>query len=131
MCPPDDQSSKEGGEGVAALRMHVARATMVTPRSSLLRKSVRVDRGDVGSSEQYQTLGEPCNSRQLGKVTSEFGRCTSRGIRRARMQNVVCCNHALMRSSAGKSTQSHRSQQCAAVKATVGGVRTSGKLYEP
>jgi hypothetical protein len=51
MCPPDEQSFKEGGEerrGVASLRMHVARATMVTPRSSLLRKSVRVDRGDVG-----------------------------------------------------------------------------------
>ena len=48
MCPPDEQSSKEGGEGVAALRMHVAQATMVTPRSSLLRESVRVDRGDVG-----------------------------------------------------------------------------------
>ena len=47
-CPPDEQPFEEGGENVAALRMHVARATMVTPRSSLLRKSVRVDRGDVG-----------------------------------------------------------------------------------
>ena len=47
------------------------------------------------------------------------------------MQNVVCCNHARMRSSVGKSTQSGSSEQCAAVKATVGGVRTSGKLYEP
>jgi hypothetical protein len=47
-CPPDERSSKEGGVGVVALRMHGARATMVTPRSSLLRKSVRVDRGDVG-----------------------------------------------------------------------------------
>jgi hypothetical protein len=35
------------------------------------------------------------------------------------MQNVVCCNHARMRSSAGKATQSRRAQQCAAVKATV------------
>jgi hypothetical protein len=42
------------------------------------------------------------------------------------MQNVVCCNHARMRSSAGKATQSHRAQQCAAVKATVGGFRTAG-----
>jgi hypothetical protein len=33
------------------------------------------------------------------------------------MQNVVCCNHARMRSSAGKATQSRRTQQCAAVKA--------------
>jgi hypothetical protein len=48
MCPPDEQSFKEGVEDVVALRMHVARATMVTPRSRLLRKSVRVDRGDVG-----------------------------------------------------------------------------------
>ena len=44
---PDEQPF-EGGENVVALRMHGARATMVTPRSSLLRKSVRVDRGDVG-----------------------------------------------------------------------------------
>jgi hypothetical protein len=36
------------------------------------------------------------------------------------MQNVVYCNHARMRSSAGKATQSRRAQQCAAVKATVG-----------
>ena len=118
-------SPSKVAENVAALRMHVARATMVTPRSSLLRKSVRVDRGDVGSSEQYQTLGEPCNSRQLGKVTSEFGRCTSRGIRRARMQNVVCCNHARMRSSAGKSTQS-RSSQGAAEIANASCVHSSG-----
>jgi hypothetical protein len=34
------------------------------------------------------------------------------------MQNVVCCNHARMRSSAGKATQLRRAQQCAAVKAT-------------
>jgi hypothetical protein len=47
------------------------------------------------------------------------------------MQNVVCCNNVRMKSSAGKSTQSDSSQQCAAVKATVGGVHTSGKLYEP
>ena len=46
------------------------------------------------------------------------------------MQKVVCCNHARMRSSAGKSTQSHLSQQCAAVKATVGCVCMSGKLHE-
>jgi hypothetical protein len=46
------------------------------------------------------------------------------------MQNVMCCNHARMRSSAGKATQLHLSQQCAAVKATVVGVRTSGNTYE-
>jgi hypothetical protein len=34
------------------------------------------------------------------------------------MQNVVCCNHERMRSSAGKATQSRRAQQCADVKAT-------------
>jgi hypothetical protein len=46
MCPPDDQSCKEVAKrdaGVADVLMHVARATMVTPRSS-----IRVDRGDVG-----------------------------------------------------------------------------------
>jgi hypothetical protein len=47
------------------------------------------------------------------------------------MQNVVCCNHARMRSSAGKATQSRRTQQCAAVKTlkllcTVDGFRTAG-----
>jgi hypothetical protein len=40
--------------GVAALRMHVVRATIGTPRSSLLRKSVRVDRGDVGPPSQIR-----------------------------------------------------------------------------
>jgi hypothetical protein len=44
--PPKKVVKSEAGG--AAFRMHVARATMVTPRSSLLRKSVRVDRGDVG-----------------------------------------------------------------------------------
>jgi hypothetical protein len=31
------------------------------------------------------------------------------------MQNVVCCNHARMRSSAGKSTQLHSSQGAAEI----------------
>jgi hypothetical protein len=31
------------------------------------------------------------------------------------MQNVVCCNHARMRSSAGKSTQSRSSQGAAEI----------------
>jgi hypothetical protein len=31
------------------------------------------------------------------------------------MQNVVCCNHARMRSCAGKSTQSHSSQGAAEI----------------
>ena len=44
--PPKKVAKSEAG--VAALRMHVARVAMVKPRSSLLRKSVRVDRGDVG-----------------------------------------------------------------------------------
>ena len=47
MSSPSKKVAKSDAD-VAALRMHVARATMVTPRSSLLRKSVRVDRGDVG-----------------------------------------------------------------------------------
>jgi hypothetical protein len=47
MSRPSKKLAKSYAD-VAALRMHVARATMVTPRSSLLRKSVRVDSGDVG-----------------------------------------------------------------------------------
>jgi hypothetical protein len=41
------------------------------------------------------------------------------------MQNVVCCNHARMRSSAGKSTQS-RSSQGAAEIANASCVHSSG-----
>ena len=44
--PPKKVVKSEAGG--AAFRMHVARATMVTPRSSLLCVSFRVDRGDVG-----------------------------------------------------------------------------------
>ena len=121
-------SPSKVAENVAALRMHVARATMVTPRSSLLRKSVRVDRGDVGPPSNIETLGELRNSRQV-KGYSEFwmreADFTARGIRGARMQNVVCCNHARMRSSAGKSTQS-RSSQGAAEIANASCVHSSG-----
>ena len=128
MSSPSKKVAKSDAD-VVALRMHVAWSSMVTPRSSLLRKSVRVDRSDVGPpsiSNAGRTAQLKTAVKGHQRVLDARGRCTSRGIRRARMQNVVCCNHARMRSSAGKSTQSRRSQQCAAMKATVGGVRTSG-----
>ena len=42
----------------------VAGSDVVTPHSSLLRESVRVDGGVLWSSKQFQTLGELRNSRE-------------------------------------------------------------------
>ena len=42
----------------------VAGSEVVTPQSSLLRESVRVDGGVLWSSKQCQTLGELRNSRE-------------------------------------------------------------------
>jgi hypothetical protein len=42
----------------------VAGSDVVTPQSSLLRESVRVDGGVLWSSKQFQTLGELRNSRE-------------------------------------------------------------------
>ena len=53
MFLPDEQSFEEGGGN-----------DVVTPRSSLLRESVRVDGGVLWSSKQFQTLGELRNSRE-------------------------------------------------------------------
>ena len=43
------------------------------------------------------------------------------------MEDVLCCDHTGMRNpSTVRVTQSRRAQQCAVVKATVGGVRRAG-----
>jgi hypothetical protein len=99
-----------------------------SPVSRLLRNLFewRVDTSDVvtlQSVDNWKNCAAQDNSESL---PASSGCASQMHIRRQRMQNVVCCNHARMRSSAGKSTQLRRSQQCATVKATVGGFRTSG-----
>ena len=54
-CPPDEQPF-EGGENVV----------VVTPRSSLLRKSVRVDRGD-GDPPSDVKRWENCAAQESSK----------------------------------------------------------------
>jgi hypothetical protein len=81
-CPPDEQPF-EGGENVA----------VVTPRSSLLRKSVRVD----GVTVVLQAMSNAGRTAQLKRVVSVTNKYTSRCIRRTRMQNVVCCEHTRVR----------------------------------
>jgi hypothetical protein len=70
-----------------------ADVAVVTPRSSLIRKSVRVD----GVTVVLQAMSNAGRSAQLTRVVSVTNKCTSRCIRRTRMQNVVCCEHTRVR----------------------------------
>jgi hypothetical protein len=55
--------------------MHVARVTMVTPQSSLLRKSVRVDRGEVGPPRNIKHL-ENCATQDSSERSLASSECT-------------------------------------------------------